>query len=72
MNPLDQDRRIADLERVLERLLEFFEPVGNGYRLDYDWMHIPYPDMYELAESGVEAVDLAREVLWGGAAEVEE
>jgi hypothetical protein len=73
MNPLDQDRRIADLERTLESLLELFDANGNGHVVDPDRIVVPYPDgPYELDEFGVEVVDLAREVLWGGAAEVEE
>ena len=70
---IEQERRIADLERVLESLLELFDAEGPGWRMDPDRIVVPYPDgPYELDEFGVETVDFAREVLWGGAAEVEE
>jgi hypothetical protein len=71
MAMLEQERRIADLERVLEGVLELFDPQGEtGYSIDIEDDSEIYP--MPIAEELVEAVDLAREVLWGGVAEVEE
>lgn len=63
MNETSQEQYIYELEQALEKLLDYFEPSDNGYKI-LEYALDAGNDM-PVSDSMVDAIDFAEKTLYG-------